>query len=131
MIKYIHKQLVLDCFPFVARKKGITDCVQNEAKALKQFLKNLQPSEEHKESHLLANIQNLSALSKVIEMEINETYEQIVKLKELAVELQAGDIKSYMPVVSDKRSEIVLEAVSSVEALRDTITLLETKFYAN
>lgn len=43
MVRYIHKHVIMECFPFVGRKKGKADEFKQEAKALKDFLRCLKP----------------------------------------------------------------------------------------
>lgn len=44
MVRWIHKFLLLDHFPFAARKKEKYDTIESQAKALAQFLKKVTSS---------------------------------------------------------------------------------------
>ena len=67
MVRWIHKFLLLDHFPFAARKKEKYDTIESQAKALAQFLKKVTSSSSTlTQSPLLDNIQDLDALRKSI-----------------------------------------------------------------
>jgi hypothetical protein len=49
MVRWIHKKLLLDCFPFIKRKKEKEDLIYSQSKALKEYLKKtMTPSEEER-----------------------------------------------------------------------------------
>ena len=84
MVKYIHKQLILNNFPFVSRKQEKNDSIEQEARDLQTFLQCLQTTGNPMQPNLLFNLQQLTTLEASIDVEINAVYAENIQLNIVA-----------------------------------------------